>query len=312
MRRDPYLMAALASAALPGAEPTRVQLLDTSGADLDLALVQDDRGERHVVSAPRGPAAGADLEREAAALGLLARLADPATGVRLPFTVPAVAGWTPLPEGGRAVVTTWVPGDEVDVAALRPGPLATSLAHALAVVHGLPASAVDDAGLPVWSASEVRDRRLSELDRAAATGRVPARLLARWERALEEVRWWRFSPVVVHGDLDGTRVLTDGREVTGITGWGSLSVGDPADDLGWLAAAAPTEALEAVLAAHAGARHEPLDPALAARARLAGEMALARYLLHGAALEDDDVLDDATAMLEDLEASLDDDDEMGL
>lgn len=310
MRRDPYLMAALASAALPGAEPTRVRLLDDDGADLDLALVEDDDGARHVISVPRSPAAGADLEREAAALGLLARLAEPALGVRLPFVVPAVAGWTPLPEGGRAVVTTWVPGDQVDVVGLRPGALTTSLARALAVVHALPAAAVDEAGLPVWSASEVRGRRLSELDRAASTGRVPTRLLARWEQGLEEVRWWRFSPVVVHGDLDGTRVLTDGLSVTGVTGWGSLSVGDPADDLGWLAAAAPTESLEAVLVEHAEARHEPVDPALAARARLAGEMALARYLLHGAALEDDAVLDDATAMLEDLDASLDDGDEL--
>ncbi|PWJ56231.1 Predicted kinase, aminoglycoside phosphotransferase (APT) family [Quadrisphaera granulorum] len=311
MRRDPYLMAALASAALPGAEPTRVQLLDGDGADLDIALVEDDGGTRHVISVPRSPAAGADLEREAAALGLLARLAgNPAVGVQLPFVVPAVAGSTPLPEGGRAVVTTWVPGEEVDVTALGPGPLTASLAQALAVVHGLPGALVDDAGLPVWSASEVRGRRLSELDRAASTGRVPPRLLSRWELALEEVRWWRFSPVVVHGDLDGTRVLTDGRTVTGITGWGSLSVGDPADDLGWLAAAAPTEALEAVLTAHAQARHEPLDPALGARARLAGEMALARYLLHGVALDDDDVLDDATVMLEDLDASLDDGDQL--
>lgn len=315
MRRDPYLLAALTSAALPGADPVRVQLLDegAAGDDLDAAVVEVVGGEKHLVSVPRTAAAGADLEREAAALGLLARVGGtPTAPHRLPFAVPAVSGSAPLPEGGRVVVTTWLEGAALDVADLPPGPLAGSLAAALAAVHALPGEMVDEAGLPVWSASELRGRRLSELDRAAATGRVPARLLSRWEQALEEVSWWRFSPVVVHGDLDGTRVLTDGRAVTGITGWGSLAVGDPADDVAWLAAAAPTETLDSVLAACAAARHEPpgADPGLAGRARLAGEMALARYLLHGVAAEDDDVLDDATAMLEDLDASLDDGDEL--
>jgi len=315
VRRDPYLLAALTSAALPGADPVRVQLLDEgeAGDDLDAAVVEVVGGEKHLVSVPRTAAAGADLEREAAALGLLARVGGtPTAPHRLPFAVPALSGSAPLPEGGRVVVTTWLEGAALDVAALPPGRLADSLAAALAAVHALPGEMVDEAGLPVWSASELRGRRLSELDRAAATGRVPARLLSRWEQGLEEVSWWRFSPVVVHGDLDGSRVLTDGRAVTGISGWGSLAVGDPADDVAWLAAAAPTETLDSVLATCAAARHEPpgADPGLAGRARLAGEMALARYLLHGVAAEDDDVLDDATAMLEDLDASLDDGDEL--
>jgi len=315
VRRDPYLLAALTSAALPGADPVRVQLLDEgeAGDDLDAAVVEVVGGEKHLVSVPRTAAAGADLEREAAALGLLARVGGtPTAPHRLPFAVPALSGSAPLPEGGRVVVTTWLEGAALDVAALPPGRLADSLAAALAAVHALPGEMVDEAGLPVWSASELRGRRLSELDRAAATGRVPARLLSRWEQGLEEVGWWRFSPVVVHGDLDGSRVLTDGRAVTGISGWGSLAVGDPADDVAWLAAAAPTETLDSVLATCAAARHEPpgADPGLAGRARLAGEMALARYLLHGVAAEDDDVLDDATAMLEDLDASLDDGDEL--
>ncbi len=318
MRRDPYLLAALTSAALPGAEPVRVRLLEDQGADdaLDVAVVDDASGARWTITVPRTPAAGADLEREAAALGLLAgRGADVRVAVStdvarrsgpMPFAVPAVVGSAALPEGGRALVTTWLAGDAVDVTDLAPGALATSLAGALAAVHALPGTLVDDAGLPVWTAQELRGRRLAELDRAAGTGRVPSRLLSRWEQDLERLGWWRFAPVVVHGDLDGTRVLTDGREVTGVTGWGSLSVGDPADDLGWLAAAAPTEGLDAVLAAYAAARHEPPDPALAARARLVGELALARYLLHGVAVDDAEVVEDATAMLEDLDVSLDD------
>jgi aminoglycoside phosphotransferase (APT) family kinase protein len=135
----------------------------------------------------------------------------------------------------------------------RPG-LATAYGSAVAAIHDLPVRLIEDAGLPVYSAEEYRFRRLAEVDRAAATGQVPTRLLTRWEHAVEEVGAWRFVPCCVHGDLAGDNVLVEAETVTGIMEWSETRVADPADDLAWLAIGTTEPALDGVLAAYVAAR----------------------------------------------------------
>jgi macrolide phosphotransferase len=302
--RSPLVLAALASAAVPGLEPVAVRAGSGSGRkdrdpDVDVAEVTDDRGLTWVVQAPRTPAAAALLEHEWHFLGAL-------TG-RLPFAVPLLAGTAPLPEGGRAGVHRALEGKPLDAAELVPGPgLAAALGRALAAVHDLPERFVEEAELPVYTAAEYRDRRMAELDRAAATGHVPPGLLARWERALEEAGAWHFTPCVVHGDLDAEDLLVAGDRVAAVLAWGQVRVADPADDLAWLVAAAPEAAAESVLEAYAHTRQEAPDRDFVRRARLAGELALARWLLHGATADDGAVVADAVAMLEELERTIDD------
>jgi aminoglycoside phosphotransferase (APT) family kinase protein len=198
----------------------------------------------------------------------------------------------------------------MDVSALAAGPgLAAALGRGLAAVHDLPARLAEEAELPVYTAAGYRDRRMAELDRAAATGNVPAGLLGRWERALEEAGAWRFTPCVVHGDLAAENVLVassgDGERITGVLGWGQTRVADPADDLAWLVAGAPAATVESVLEAYAHTRQEAPDGDLVRRARLAGELALARWLLHGTTTSDETIVADAVGMLAELEASVD-------
>ena len=90
-------------------------------------------------------------------------------------------------------------------------------------------------GAPSYDADGYRSRRLAVLDRAAGTGLVPAALLARWERALEEVSLWRFPTCVTHGPLEGHDVFWNGH-VSAISSWENASVSDPADDFAWLTA----------------------------------------------------------------------------
>jgi hypothetical protein len=144
---------------------------------------------------------------------------------------------------------------------------------------------------------------LAELDEAAATGRVPASLLRRWEAALEDVALWRFQPVTVHGDLAPEHVHTAEGRVTAVTGWGEARVADPADDLSWLLAAAPPQACESVMEAYLLRRTELHDPRLVERALLLGELAVARWLLYGVRNVLSDVVRDAEAMLADLDAA---------
>ena len=65
--------------------------------------------------------------------------------------------------------------------------------------------------------------------------------------------------------------------------------------------AAPSDAADSIMEAYQLRRTELLDPHLVDRALLAGELALARWLLYGVRTNDPDIIDDAVAMLVDLD-----------
>ncbi len=265
---------------------------------IDAAVVIDAEGTRWVVRAPQDATAGATLEAEVALLGALAAHA---TAGDLPFAVPVPEGSVALPEGGRAIVSRQLGGRPLRLADLGPGPgLAAAVGRAVAALHELPTALVEDTGLPVYTAEQYRERRLSEVDEAAATGYVPSVLLRRWENALEDVAMWRFRPTVVHGDLSAEHVLCDVDAPLGILAWSEAKVADPADDLAWLLVAAPHEAIDPILEAYHLRRTELRDPYLSDRALLAGELAVARWLLHGVHVGDAAIIADAREMLVEL------------
>jgi macrolide phosphotransferase len=296
--RSPLALAALATVAVPGFDARAVRATD-SGGDDDTAVVTDAGNSRWVVRAPRTTAAGAALEAE---LVLLAALAQAVDDEKLPFDVPRTVGTAPLEEGGRAVMYRQLKGRPVALDRLQPGPgTAAALGRAIGALHELPPTLVEEAGLPVYDAATYRQRRQSEVDEAARTGRVPATLLRRWEERLEDIALWKFSPTVVHGDLSADHVLAADGEITGVLSWGEAKVADPADDLAWLLVAAPQDAVDSVMEAYQLRRTELTDPFLADRALLAGELALVRWLLYGVRAGDDEVIADAVSMLDELD-----------
>jgi macrolide phosphotransferase len=265
--------------------------------DLDVAVVADDLGREWIVRCPRTLGAGARLEAEARLLNVLAGW--------LPYSVPQVDGWATLPEGGRAAVHRTLAGTPVDPGALTPDtPLTEALGKALAALHDLPERLVEDVGLPVYTADEYRLRRLAEVDRAAGSGHVPSSLLNRWERALEEVGAWRFVPCVIHSDLAPENVLVDEKQIVGILEWAETRIADPADDFAWLASGCSPQTLDVVLAAYTASRRAEPDGDLLRRARLAAELAVARWLLHGVSTDDSMIVDDAVGMLGDLNVAV--------
>ena len=301
-QRSPLALAALATVAIRGLDVVATRPPRNPGADFDVVGVMDSQRRRWIVRAPRTAAAGAALEGEVALLEQLGQAVD---GGALRFQVPRPGGFAPLPEGGRAIVYRELIGSPVQIGALQPGPgLAAQLGRALASVHELDPGLVADAGLPSYDAESYRQRRLTEVDEAARTGHVPAGLLRRWEHALENVALWRFGATPVHGDLAAEHVLVKDEDVSAILDWSDARVADPADDLAWLYAEAGDEALESILEAYALARTESTDDHLGDRALLAGELALARWLMYGVRARDGQVIDDAIAMLGQLEVDL--------
>jgi macrolide phosphotransferase len=307
--RTPLALAALASAAVPGLDPATVEgTAQLPGHQFEVAFITDTQHRRWVVRSPMTAAAGAQMEVTVTLLGLLSR--------RLPFSVPTPKGFVALKEGGRAEVYPYLAGRPLDFAHLPAGPgIAAELGRALAALHNVDRALFDEAGLPSYDADTYRTRRLSDLDRAAATGHVPTALLARWERSLEDVSLWRFAPTPTHGDLSGDEVLAvfdddedaaTGR-IRGLIGWEAAKVADPADDFAALVTQASPAVFDTVLEAYAHARVDRPDKHLQRRARLAGELMLVSELLAAVGAKDQAGVEACARRLRQLDADTFDD-----
>jgi len=161
--RTPLTLAALASVAVPGLDPVAVEgTPNLPGHQFEVAFIEDTQHRRWVVRAPMTAAAGAQMDVTVSLLGLLSR--------RLPFSVPMPKGFVDLKEGGRAAVYPYMAGRPLYFAHLPAGPgIAAELGRAIAALHNVDRALFDEAGLPTYDADTYRTRRLSDLDRAAAS-----------------------------------------------------------------------------------------------------------------------------------------------
>ena len=297
-RERSYLnLAALAVVAAPNVIPARLALPQHRDADQTLTGLIDVQGRHWEVIHTTNPTIGAALIAESRVLKQIGRRVD---GGYVDFDVPRPEGGVTLPDKSYVQVRSHIPGHPLAIESLRPGPgLAAGLGRALAQLHEIPPTLIEEAGLPVLTAADVRSNWQSLFDDAAMTGKVDSNLLARWESALDEDLWWRFHPVVVHGDLAEENIITGGGSILAFKGLSQMRVGDPAEDLAWVYSSAPIDTLDVIEEAYDRGRIEGVDKYLRLRAELVSELNLARWLLHGVRTKDDAIIDEAVEMLED-------------
>lgn len=289
MARSHLTLAALATSAVAGLDVAGAQPFGAPGGDFDAALLTGRDGRHWIARVPRSERAEAEQSADLVAL----RSLSAGVRARLPFAVSSFAGQTPI-DGTRAVVYEFVYGSKAPLATFG-FEYAASVGEAIAAIHDLPTSFAVDAGLPSHTAVDSLRATIALVDRAAATGLVPAALLQRWENAGQESSLWQFAPTVINGDLSADSFLAADDAVTGLIGWHGLRVGDPARDLAWLLGAGEG-VFEAAFAAYSRARGS-VDRQLRQRATLLSELEIARWLLHGAEVRSTEIVDDAVRML---------------
>ncbi|WP_298890340.1 phosphotransferase [uncultured Serinicoccus sp.] len=291
MKRTDLALAALASAAVPGMKPVTVARMSVErGAETELeqAVVEDATGRRWLVRSPLTAIAGARLHRNDELVRQLAR--------HLPFKVPAAAGYAAVGREGHAAVYPHVEGATLDFTRLPAGAgLAHAVGRAVAAIHNIPAAVFEEQDVPSFDAAGWRQRLIAEVDRAAETGRVPTRLLGRWEEAFDASPLWQFASTPVHGSFRGATVVVtfaddeaDSGRVVAVTDWDEAMVGDPATDLAEVYSQASPEAWESVLDSYALARAQRPDPYLHARARFLSETGRLRGLAQHVASGDEE------------------------
>jgi macrolide phosphotransferase len=289
MARSHLTLAALATSAVADLDIAGSQPFGAPGGDFDACLLTGRDGRHWTVRVPRSERAEAEQSADLVALRALS------AGVRsrLPFAVSTFAGQVPV-DGTRAIVYEFVYGSKMPLTHFTIE-YAASVGEAIAAIHGLPTSFVVDAGLPAHSSVDTLRATVALIDRAAATGLVPAALLQRWESATQQSAIWQFTPNVINGGLSADSFLAASDKVTGVLGWHGLRVGDPARDLSWLFGAAEG-VFDAAFAAYSRVRGS-VDRQLRQRATLLSELEIARWLLHGTEVRSTDIVDDAVRML---------------
>lgn len=293
MASSPLTLAALATSAIPGLEVSGARAHSGGGDGTFTSAVIDAGDRRLIVRIPRSPAA--EVLQSAEMLGLSALSGGARAG--LPFEVPETLGLTRAGDT-RAVVSSFVEGGTIRLSDLESDALLLQpIAEALAAIHRLPTSLVQQAGLTARTAEEVREAAARLVERAASTRLLPDTVHTRWLETLDSGRFWDFAPTVVHGSMDADRLLVADDTVSGVLGWNELSIGDPAVDLAWLLAGGHG-VFEGVLARYTQQRGAGGSVELGARARFQHELDVARWLLHGVETHDQSVIDDAVSMLD--------------
>lgn len=303
MGKSPLILAALAKAAVPSLTFTSVKKLSAGGTGLfDSALLTSTTGEHFVARTPQSRAGALELDVETQ---VLRTLGSPVRS-QLPFKITSQLGETKDARGARVVLFEFLYGNPIDPARVAASsPLAGSIGSAIAAIHALDTEAIRAAGLPEFSAAELVKKLVNELDEVAATGEIPSALLSRWESALEDVSLFRYQPTVVHGELSADTVLELDGQVSAVLNWGALHLGDPAQDLTWLASTVYGELFDAVMLSHAKTSGSS-DAGLKQRAALYNELAHARWLLLCVKKQDEQAIAEARAEITYLAQDLED------
>lgn len=288
MGHTALMLSALATSAVPGFQAVSAQTL--SSAEKDVALVYDVNQAPWLVELPTS------AQAEAAHAENLRAIRSLSEGLRsrLSFRVPRLAGVTEVGSFTLSVCE-YLPGQASASHKVSPI-LAASIGTALAQIHLLPTSSVQDFDRPAESALDSLRECAGIVDRVAATGLIPQALLRRWETACEDKTLWQFDSTVIHGLMQLGRLLVDNDTVVAIDQWRDFRVGDPAKDLAWLTTPATSAFHTAVLTSYRSAR-SGADRWVLQRARFYAELDVAKWLLHGMDLGNDTITQDATDML---------------
>jgi len=291
MAHTPLMLSALATGAVPGFQAVSAQTLST--AERDAALVHDVNNDAWLIEISQSDSdAALHLKEIAAARALTEGLRS-----RLPFRVPSIKGTSDV--GGRTLsVGSYLPGSHLAPKAITPVS-ASSLGKALAALHTLPSSSLQDFDRPHQSALDSLRECAGVVDASAATGLIPQSLLRRWETACEDHGLWQFDTTVIHGQVHLSRFLFENHSVVAVDGWTEFRQGDPGKDLSWLTTPTNSAFATAVHTSYVSSRPSA-DKWIMQRARFYAELDIAKWLLHGVQMGNDTIAHDATAMLSDL------------
>jgi macrolide phosphotransferase len=295
--RPSLILAALAADAAPGFTFRSYRRVETN-PDIDQLQLWDREGASYQLLIPATPAGESEVAIELQALKII----EPHQEL-LGIETPRLIGQSMDSDGAGALLLTLLGGETTDLAKYAPGLFSKSVGEVLAQIHNLSPDIIREAGLLEYDAASILRHKVAEIDSIAQTGRVPAALLSRWEAATEDIGLFRFHPTVIHGNVSQETVMVSAQKVNGLSGWSSLKVGDPAEDLRWLTGGALRTTLEDTILNYRATR-ETADENISQRAQLYSELELGSWLVYCIANKDEKEISQAEDMIAELRDQL--------
>lgn len=112
-----------------------------------------------------------------------------------------------------------------------PAAFVSSLAQALATLHGVDHDLAASAGIRVKSPAEARETFAKNMDDIKRKIGVSDTLWDRWQRWIADDSYWPQHSALVHGDLHPPHILiNEGNQVTGLLDWTEAEVTNPGTD----------------------------------------------------------------------------------
>lgn len=291
-------LAAHACALIPDLKVTALCAPQDQSDTVQRQGIVDGNGRQWVVCAPLNEASAVAAEAQALVLLILHRAWELG---KIPFDVPVIQAQGRGPKSAGIYLHAALPGSTMQWEELEDSPnLVVSVANALAHLHALSPQVIERSGLPAYQPQALRERLQTLVDEGVKAWTIPANLFERWEAALDNVAFFRFLPSVVHGDMGPEVFTVSGNSVTTISSFARAHLGDPAQDLHWIASHPDPEVWRRFFDTYTAKLGKRVDLHLPTRCQLYSELALVKWLLHGYRNGDDEVIADAQQMLRDL------------
>ena len=290
MAKSHLILAALAAEAASGKNFVSTRLTSDTTPGFDSAVLESEIGRNYQVLVPTSKQSEKELETEMNALQLVGPLASTT------LSVPEIIGQTKDSNGHSVVVLSFEQSKEIRLGSKNSEPLEL-LSAELARVHSLSISNAQALDIQAVSPTELNSELVAELDKLSDSGRIPGVLLARWERALEDIGLWRYRPAVIHGSVGSESVGIAGDKLV-LRGFGSMRISDPAEDFAWIAGGSTESVLNSCFAQYVEIREA--DENLVKRAIFYSEVELARWLSYCLETGDQRSAEAASADLENL------------
>lgn len=273
--RSKFMMAALASAAMPnaviaGARASEQNNTTDEGYGIDHAVVQDSVGRLYdtlASSTPQGRKRLAGRMRAAQTLAQARELGG------LGFDVDHVLAFSDGEQkksatGDTSVLVATHHSGQARSLSLLTLDDCVSVGTALGAIHRLRPDFLQEAGYPVFTTGQIRAQLTAWIKRLRQAGHVPQEITTSWSDILETDGLWSFATCPVHGGLSDGDVLFSDSSITAITNWQDMQVNDPARDLAWIFARLDENHRNALLSAYGRMLGNRLDDLIMLRANL--------------------------------------------